>query len=66
METEQDWLREQNELVKLVKERETKRKELTEKKQELTVLNTKKMRIESEYGQSSLLTETALFRFLLV
>jgi hypothetical protein len=45
---EQKWLREQNELVKLVKEREIKRKELQEKKQELTVLNTKKLRIESE------------------
>jgi hypothetical protein len=48
IELEQKWLREQNELVKLAKEREIKRKELQEKKQELTVLNTKKMRIESK------------------
>ncbi len=53
IELEQKWLREQNELVKLAKEREIKRKELQEKKQELTVLNTKKMRIESEMNMDA-------------
>ena len=48
MELEQKWLREQNELVKLVKEKQSKQKELEEKKQEFTVLTTKKMRTESE------------------
>ena len=44
---EQKWLREQNELVKLIKERENRNKEVQAKKQEFTVLTTKKMRIES-------------------
>ena len=48
MELEQKWLREQNELVKYIKEREARTKELQEAKQEFTVLTTKKMRIEGE------------------
>jgi hypothetical protein len=44
---EQKWLREQNELVKLIKDRENRNKEVQAKKQEFTVLTTKKMRIES-------------------
>jgi hypothetical protein len=47
MDLEQKWLREQNELVKLIREREIQNKEVQEKKQEFTVLTTKKMRIES-------------------
>ena len=49
MDLEQNWLREQNELVKLIKERESRNKEVQEKKQEFTVLTTKKMRIESKF-----------------
>lgn len=45
---EQKWLREQNELVKFIKEREARNKEVQAKKQEFTVLTTKKMRIESK------------------
>ncbi|CAF0999398.1 unnamed protein product [Brachionus calyciflorus] len=46
MELEQKWLREQNELVKLVKDRQNKEVELKNQKNNFIVLTTKKMRIE--------------------
>jgi hypothetical protein len=48
MQSEQKWLREQNELVRLVQERQSTQKEVTDKKQSFIVLTTKKMRIESK------------------
>lgn len=49
MELEQKWLREQNELVKMVKERERKTQELKSLNDSYVVLTTKKMRIESNF-----------------
>lgn len=46
-ELEQKWLREQNELVKLVRDRQNKDVELKNQKDNFIVLTTKKMRIES-------------------
>lgn len=48
MELEQKWLREQNELVKMVKDRQNKQVELNNQKNNFIVLTTKKMRIESK------------------
>ena len=46
MELEQKWLREQNQLVKLVESLQHKNRTLEEEKQKFIVLTTKKMRIE--------------------
>lgn len=48
MELEQKWLREQNELVSIVKERELRAHEIKELNDMLIVLTTKKMRTESK------------------
>ncbi len=48
MELEQKWLREQNELVRMVKDQQNKQRELKNQKDSLVVLTTKKMRIESK------------------
>ena len=48
MELEQKWLREQNELVRMVKDHQTKQRDLKNQKDSLVVLTTKKMRIESK------------------
>ncbi len=48
MELEQKWLREQNELVRLIKTSQTNSKELRIQKDNFIVLTTKKMRIESK------------------
>ena len=48
MELEQKWLREQNELVRLIKDRQTKGVELKGQKDNFVVFTTKKMRIESK------------------
>ena len=47
MELEQKWLREQNELVRLVKDHQKKDVELKSQQKNFIVLTTKKMRIES-------------------
>lgn len=47
MELEQKWLREQNELVNIVKDREVRANEIKELNDRLIVLTTKKMRTES-------------------
>jgi len=48
MELEQKWLREQNELVRLVKDYQKKDTELKHCEKNFVVLTTKKMRIESK------------------
>lgn len=48
MELEQKWLREQNELVTIVKDREFRAKDINELNNRLIVLTTKKMRTESK------------------
>ena len=48
MELEQKWLREQNELVRLIKDRQTKSVEVKSQKDNFVVFTTKKMRIESK------------------
>lgn len=48
MELEQKWLREQNELVRLVKERQKKDVELKHCQKNFIILTTKKMRIEKQ------------------
>ncbi len=48
MELEQKWLREQNELVRLIKEHQEKQKELKNQNNSFIVLTTKKMRVESK------------------
>ena len=48
MELEQKWLREQNELVRLIKTGQFNAKELRNQKDNFIVLTTKKMRIESK------------------
>ena len=48
MELEQKWLREQNELVRLIKLSQYNSKELRNQKDNFIVLTTKKMRIESK------------------
>lgn len=47
MELEQKWLREQNELVSIVKDREIRANDISELNDRLIVLTTKKMRTES-------------------
>ena len=47
MELEQKWLREQNELVRLVKDNQKKDEELKTQKKNFIILTTKKMRVES-------------------
>lgn len=47
MELEQKWLREQNELVRLVKDLDTKKVVLKNESKNSVVLETKKLRIES-------------------
>ncbi len=46
MELEQKWLREQNELVRLIQERQRKQVEVKSENDNFVVLTTKKMRIE--------------------
>ena len=48
MELEQKWLREQNELVRLIHERQKKQFEVKNQNDSFVVLTTKKMRIESK------------------
>ena len=48
MELEQKWLREQNELVSIVKDREIRANDISELNDRLIVLTTKKMRTESK------------------
>lgn len=49
-ELEQKWLREQNELVRLVKEHQKKDIDLKHQQKNFIVLTTKKMRVESKFG----------------
>lgn len=48
MELEQKWLREQNELVMIVKDREVRASDIKELNDRFVVLTTKKMRTESK------------------
>jgi hypothetical protein len=48
MELEQKWLREQNELVRLVKDHQKKDVDLKNQEKNLIVLTTKKLRTESK------------------
>lgn len=48
MELEQKWLREQNELVRLVKDYQKKDIDLKHQQKNMVILTTKKMRIESK------------------
>ncbi len=52
MELEQKWLREQNELVRLVKDYQKKDLDLKNCEKNFVVLTTKKMRIESNFDQN--------------
>lgn len=54
MEFEQKWLREQNELVNIVKEREIRANDIKELNDKLIVLTTKKMRTESKIESKSI------------
>lgn len=54
MELEQKWLREQNELVRLVKQHQVRQHELRSQKDNFIVLTTKKLRIESKLCLNSL------------
>ena len=48
MELEQKWLREQNELVRLLREHQAKQREFKDQNNTFILLTTKKMRVESK------------------